>query len=138
MPDNFLDDFGRIKKINNSNRQSLIEEKAEKLRVNLQAKKLVEREQRSIENKRRLDAIKNAIANQSLMTSLRLGEQQAQKRQGVIRSIGSKAEKLEIWAVTRNEVPMLMNMEKARQDVLTPPDKWLENVERSVTDSFPD
>jgi hypothetical protein len=58
--------------------------------------------------------------------------------QGVIRSIGSKAERIEQRLVSINEVPFLKNMESARARVLSPNNQWLRNVEKSVTDSMPD
>lgn len=64
--------------------------------------------------------------------------QESQRRQGVIRSVVGKAEQFEQKIMRLNEVPMLMNMEKARGQVVSPPDRWIESVEREATRSMPD
>lgn len=69
---------------------------------------------------------------------LALQEQQAQLRQRKIGIMGSRAEQLEIQAVSFNEVPMLHDMERQRTRLTSPPDRNLVRIEKEVTDSFPD
>lgn len=64
--------------------------------------------------------------------------QQAQRRQRAMGVLGSRAEQMEIWAVNLDEVPMLHDMERQRTKACTPSNKYMEKIERSVTDSFPD
>ena len=75
---------------------------------------------------------KNALIQQQII------RQQAAKRQRAMGILGSRAEQLEIQAVSFDEVPMLHNMERQRTRATTPPDKTLRRIEKEVTDSFPD
>ena len=63
---------------------------------------------------------------------------QGQRRQGVIRQIGSMAEKFENQMLAINETKFLNNMESARMQILSPPNRWLQDVENSVVRSMPD
>lgn len=63
---------------------------------------------------------------------------QGQRREGFIRQIGSKAERIENQMLSINEVPFLRNMESARARVLSPPNQWLRDVERQATMEMPD
>ena len=46
--------------------------------------------------------------------------------------------RLEIQAVSLDEVPLLHDMERQRTRATTPPDKTLIRIEKEVTDSFPE
>lgn len=84
-------------------------------------------------------AYKNLLRKQKSERFKKLAKEQAKLgTQGVIRSIGSRAEKIEQQLVGINEVPFLNNLERTRARVLSLNNKWLRNVEKSVTDSFPD
>jgi len=65
-------------------------------------------------------------------------QSQALKRQRIMNILGSKAEQLEIEAVSLNETPYLFNVEKQRMRACTPPDKYIQDTENSVAKSFPD
>lgn len=66
-----------------------------------------------------------------------LQEQKAQARQRKIGLMGSRAEQLEIEAVTFNEIPMLRNMEIQRTRLTSPPNKRMTDIIKEVSDSFP-
>lgn len=63
---------------------------------------------------------------------------QAALRRRSLGFMGSRAEQLEIEAVSFDEVPMLHDMERQRSRSCTPPDRSLRRIEKEVTDSFPD
>jgi hypothetical protein len=63
---------------------------------------------------------------------------ESQKREGIIRELGSKAERIERQITGFNEVGFLNNLESARMKALTISNGWLQNQEKSITDSFPD
>jgi len=132
MPDNFLNDY--------PTRAEQVADKAEKLRITAQAKKLVERETKSEENKRKLNAYRKYLQTHQVSTTIadiKNLQNQSTKRQGVIRYVMGKAERMEQRFASADEVPFLRNLESARAEVLTVSNKWLENQEKSVTDSFP-
>ena len=161
MPDNWLGDYPQKKKNNtNSNKtplQILAESQqreqnrkdAEKIRKKeniklsqtpaYQLKKLQQKYYTKQAKKKALEQLRKQISPISYETQLLMKQGiQAQKREGVIRSMASKAERMEQRFASINEVPLLRNMERARQDVLTVDNKWLEKQESDVVNSFPD
>jgi len=66
-----------------------------------------------------------------------ISRQQSQVRSRAIGFMGSRAEQLEIQMVNLNEVPLLHRMESERIRLTSPPDKYIEETERSITRSFP-
>lgn len=81
-----------------------------------------------------------ALQQNPVMESVNIqGQQIAQsiKRQGIIRNIGDKAHRIENAICSINEIGFLNNLESARAEVLTPPDKALTKLERDIVNSFP-
>ena len=68
---------------------------------------------------------------------LAFAEQQAQARQRKIGLMGSRAEMLEIECCNFDEVPLLKNMESQRIKMTSPPHFKMQQIEKSVTDLFP-
>ncbi len=64
--------------------------------------------------------------------------QRARQRQRIMGTIGSRAERLELWGLSINETPLLHNIENQRMRACSPPNRFIEGTERSVTNSFPD
>ena len=62
---------------------------------------------------------------------------EALKRNRALNMLGSEAERLELEALSINEVPYLYGVERQRQNACTPPNRFLIENEREVTDSFP-
>jgi len=65
-------------------------------------------------------------------------QQQSRRRQRFVDIMGSRAEQLEIQAVSFDEVPMLHDMERQRSRKTTVSNRFLNDTEKGVTDSFPD
>ena len=60
---------------------------------------------------------------------------QRNRKMGIM---ASRAERLELEAVSLDEVPLLHTMERERTRLSTPPDRFIVQTERMATDSFPD
>lgn len=62
----------------------------------------------------------------------------ANQRQRIIGNVYSKAEQMELWAVSLNETPLLHSMETVRMNQTTPPDRSMTRIIKEISDSFPD
>jgi hypothetical protein len=90
-----------------------------------------------IQGLRRSEAYRNAPISSSLQS---VGQVQAQavQSQRKFQMLGSRAERIENYLTSINEVPFLHTMEKERGKQCTPPDKWILNIERNAALSMPD
>ena len=70
--------------------------------------------------------------------SILLQQRAAFERRKRIGFMGSKAEQLELEAVSWSEVPMLVDMERQRTRKTMVSNNFLNRIEKEVTDSFPD
>ena len=75
---------------------------------------------------------------QAILEQQALVRQQAQRRQQIIGNVNSRAERIEIWATSLNEIPLLHAMEYERARRCTPPNNFLIKTENDVARSFPD
>lgn len=96
-------------------------------------KKAVKAEVKKIQSERKFRERPISATTQQLA----LQEAKAQERQRKIGFIGSRAEQLEIQAVSFNEVPLLHSMERERTRITTPPDRNMTRIIKDVSDSFP-
>ena len=108
-------------------------ERQKKIRSDVQAR--IKRLQRIGSLRKQFGSAGGAVVGATQDIGASIG--QSQKREGIIRAVGSRAEAIERQICSMSEVPLLHNMERARMEILTVKNKWLENVEKSVTDSFP-
>jgi hypothetical protein len=137
----YLEEMNRIQNPKSAEgrefKKQLFKERQKQIKITAksQAQKSLGTGKLNIRQKAYLQAYKKQVKKDAMTQAtedIKLG------KQGVIRSIGSRAERIEQQLVGINEVPMLRNLEFARMDILTPNDAMLTNVEKSVTDSFPD
>jgi hypothetical protein len=93
-----------------------------------------------VKSARRKEAKKIALQKLKYMQQhpISLQNFESIRKQRISNIMGSRAEQLEIQAVSFNEVPMLRNMEQQRTRAVTPSNNFLIGTEKSVTDSFPD
>jgi hypothetical protein len=80
------------------------------------------------------------IRKKPITTSLeqvRTQTQQAQQTRRKFRVMGSIAEQLEIQAINLDEIPLLQDMEEERTRKTMVSSKALMNMEKPITDSFP-
>jgi len=160
MPDNFLNDFPTKKRDDITNQNALVilaqnmrkeqerkdRETAKKKQTTklsmtspYQLKQLQKKYAKSVAKQRALQQFKAQQAPIGFEVQQQFKQfQQGQKREGIIRSFASKAELMEQQLCSINEVPFLNNLESARMRMCSPPNKWLQDVEKQTTDSFPD
>ena len=90
-------------------------------------------------------ALRRAIIQRQLevapvSTSLQIQQQisqQAGQRQRFVNGATSRAERLELWGLSLNEIPILREQEQGRMFMTSPPDRWMTRTIKSVTDEFP-
>ena len=78
------------------------------------------------------------FAQQRATQQLALAQAAANQRNRKMGIMASRAERLELEAVSLDEVPLLHTMERERTRLSTPPDRFIVQTERMATDSFPD
>jgi hypothetical protein len=103
--------------------------KLNKARAKEQAKRTIKRVELS-------QQYQNAPIRTSI-NQANLQMQQANKRANIIGNLYTKAERMENFGLSINELPLLHALEYERAKRCTVSNKYLINTEKSVTDSFP-
>lgn len=110
------------------------------LNVNYQTSKLLNQQKiKAVKQQAKANAqrIQRGNTTYSVQSAVRQ-QAQSNQRSGSIGILGGRAEQLEIEFCSLDEVPFLNSLENVRMRLASPNNRYLINVEKEVTDSFPD